>query len=91
MGKRATHQPQIESLAALMIEEGLVDSNTLLVELGAGKALLGKVVADLGQLMCHAHALSLCVCVLVFVTPPRRVVLCLLFPAPSQNNAGCRR
>lgn len=51
-GKRGVHQPQVESLARLMIDKNLVwpkHDGGVLVELGAGKALLGQIVASLAD------------------------------------------
>eukprot|EP00976_Prorocentrum_cordatum_P013560 270500-Prorocentrum_minimum.AAC.6 len=52
-GKRAVHQPQLESLGRLIVSTfpqiAAGSPETLVVELGAGKGLLGRVIHELSD------------------------------------------
>eukprot|EP01064_Diplonema_japonicum_P037220 TRINITY_DN8665_c0_g1_i1.p1 TRINITY_DN8665_c0_g1~~TRINITY_DN8665_c0_g1_i1.p1 ORF type:complete len:695 (+),score=107.90 TRINITY_DN8665_c0_g1_i1:664-2748(+) len=45
--KRSWHQPQIESLAKHISSLGILSKDTILLELGAGKGLLGAIIGKL--------------------------------------------
>eukprot|EP01059_Diplonema_ambulator_P036405 TRINITY_DN9059_c0_g1_i1.p1 TRINITY_DN9059_c0_g1~~TRINITY_DN9059_c0_g1_i1.p1 ORF type:complete len:693 (+),score=157.20 TRINITY_DN9059_c0_g1_i1:652-2730(+) len=54
--KRSWHQPQIESLAKHVTLLGILSPHTVLLELGAGKGLLGAIIGKLN--MCEVVVLD---------------------------------